>query len=82
MGAKMNTNINCNYFCISSYAIKKLKTSIGSEMRKQFLDCDEFRETKILYSLSLTETVNIVHYVDCFFDQNNYFYLVSEFCEV
>ena len=51
-------------------------------MRKQFLDCDEFREAKILYSLSLTETVNIVQYVDCFFDQNNYFYLVSEFYEV
>ena len=65
-----------------SFAIKKLKTSIGSEMRKQFLECNEFREAKILYSLSSTETVNIVQYVDCFFDKDNYFYLVSEFCEV
>ena len=47
-----------------------------------FLIADELREAKILYGLSLTKTVSIAQYVDCFFDQNNYFYLVSEFCEV
>ncbi len=71
-------------FFYVSFAIKKLKIAISSEMRKDFLDCNEFREAKLLHDLAASNEFSefIVRYEDCFFDKENYFYLVSEFCQV
>ena len=53
-------------------------------MRKIFLSCDEFREAKLLHDLALKSSYNenVIKYEDCFFDKKNYFYFVSEYCQV
>jgi len=57
---------------------------ISSDQKKQFLESREFREAKILYDLKSEENFckHVIKYEDCFFDEENYFYLVLEFCQV
>jgi hypothetical protein len=64
----------------SSYAVKKLKEKIDSKFRQAFLKSHEFRETKLLHELPYCDYV--VKYIDCFFDDYDFFYLVLDFCEV
>ena len=73
--------VNKNIF---SYAVKKLSLQISSDQKKQFLESREFREAKILYDLKSEENFckHVIKYEDCFFDEENYFYLVLEFCQV
>ena len=56
----------------------------GSEQKKKFLESSKFREAKILYDLKSEENYckHVIKYEDCFFDEENYFYLVLEFCQV
>ena len=61
-----------------------MSEQISSEQKKQFLESSEFREAKILYDLKSEENYckHVIKYEDCFFDEENYFYLVLEFCQV
>jgi NIMA (never in mitosis gene a)-related kinase len=53
--------------------------SLNDEEKLEFLKSNEIREAKIYYALPSNEY--IVKFIDCFFDQSNYFYLVLEYCE-
>jgi len=59
-------------------ALKRLKDKI--ENKNEFLNSELYREAK-LYNL-LSSCDYIVQFEESFFDENDYFYLVMEYCEV
>jgi serine/threonine protein kinase len=61
---------------ILSYAMKKLKKKIDQDY---FINTSDYREASILFEHNYEY---LIKYVDCFFDNDGYFYLITEFCEV
>ena len=57
--------------------MKKLKIRIND--KDHFVNTTDFREASILYERN---NEYLIKYVDCFFDYESFFYLITEFCEV
>ena len=88
---KRNSKINLTIYCFNffiylffihySYAIKKLYAPVN---KKEFIQNKNYREFKILYDLNSDGKLSpyVIKYVDCFFDQDNYVYLVTKFYQV
>ena len=60
--------------------MKKLKFKINPEERHIFVDSVEFREAKLLLGAEQSNYISKLE--DLFFDELNYFYLVTEYFEV
>lgn len=57
--------------------MKKFKNRIND--KESYINTADYREASILFEHTFD---HLIKYVDCFFDNDGFFYLITEFCEV